>query len=279
MTGRRTRGERLADALAFAVLGGLALSMLLPFVWMLITALKDPAELAAYPPRFWPRQPSLDAFRRAWTAVPFARYFINSVVVALAITAGQVVTCSLAAYAFARLSFPGRDRLFWLYLATMMVPGQVVLIPNFALIVKLGWVDTFQALILPALFSAYGTFMLRQFFATLPRELEEAAIVDGCSLFGIWWRIVLPLSRPALATLATFTFMGSWNAFLWPLLVTNSPEMATLPLGLATFQSKFNTDWTLLMAGSLLVLAPVLAVYLYNQQFFVKGLARSGIKG
>ncbi len=215
----------------------------------------------------------------AWNAVPFGRFFINSIIVSLCITFGQVLTSSLAAYAFARLNFFFRDQLFLGYLATMMIPGTVTMIPVFILLKKLGWIDTYQALILPAMFSAYGTFMLRQFFLGIPKDLEESAFIDGATKFTIYLKIILPLSKPALATLTTFTFMGAWNDFMWPLIVTNSMEMKTLPVGLAAFQGLYTTNWTLLMAATVIVLIPVLMVYVFNQRYFVRGIVLSGLKG
>ncbi len=214
----------------------------------------------------------------AWNAVPFGMFFFNSIFVAVCVTFGQVFTCSLAAYAFARLKFPFRDKLFLGYLATMMIPGTVTMIPVFILLKNLGWIDTYQALILPRMFSAYGTFLLRQFFMSIPRDLEESAVIDGASKFKIYLNVIIPLSKPALATLTTFTFMWSWNDFMWPLIVTNSMNMKTLPVGLASFQGLYTTNWTLLMAASVIVLIPVLLVYIFNQRFFVKGIVLSGLK-
>ncbi len=215
----------------------------------------------------------------AWTAVPFGRFFINSIFVGICITFGQVFTSSLAAYAFARLKFKFRDHIFIGYLATLMIPYTVTMIPVFILLKTLGWIDTYQALILPGMFSAYGTFMLRQFFLSIPKDLEESAIIDGASRFTIYWHIILPLSKPALATLTTFVFMGAWNDFMWPLIVTNSMEMKTLPVGLAAFQGLYTTNWTLLMAATVIVLIPVLLVYVFNQRYFVEGIVLSGLKG
>jgi multiple sugar transport system permease protein len=214
----------------------------------------------------------------AWKAVPFPRFYMNSIIVAFCVTFGQVLTSSLAAFAFARLEFPGRDKIFLAYLATMMIPGQVTMIPVFILLKKLGWIDTYQALILPGLFSAYGTFLLRQFFLTIPKDLEDAAVIDGCGKIRIWWTIIIPLSKAALATLVTFIFMGTWNDFMWPLIVTNSMSMKTLPVGLASFQGLYTTDWTLLMAASMIVLIPVLVLYIFNQRFFTEGIVLSGLK-
>jgi len=237
----------------------------------------DPIKWKNYTDAWFLKQRVAD--RPSWYLAPFARFFINSLFIAVTVTLGQVFTSAMAAFAFARLHWPGRDKVFVSYLATMMVPGQVTMIPVFILIKKLQWVDTYQALILPAMFSAYGTFMLRQFFLSIPRSLEEAAIIDGASTWKIFISIILPLSKPALATLTTFTFMGSWNSFLWPLVVTNSLEMRTLPVGIAVFQSQFGTQWELLMAGAMITLVPVLIIYIFNQRFFVKGIALSGLKG
>lgn len=209
----------------------------------------------------------------------FVMFYLNSIIVAVAVTIGQLVTCSLAAYAFARLSFPGREQLFIGYLATMMVPGVVTLIPVFIILRGLGLIDTYWALILPALFSAYGTFLLRQFFMGIPLELEDAAYMDGCGKLGVLRHVVLPLSKPALATLATFTFIGSWNDFMGPLIFINSPERKTLPIGLASFQSLYSTEWTLLMAASVIVLIPVVAVFVLNQRFFTEGIQLTGLGG
>ena len=191
----------------------------------------------------------------------------------------QVVTCSLAGYGFARMRFPGKNILFMLYLAALMVPFQVIVIPEFILIKYLGWLDTFQALIVPGIFSAFGTFLLRQFFLTLPRSLEEAAIIDGCGLLGVLWRIVLPLSKPALSALVIFTFLWSWNDFLWPLVAIKSNEMQVLSLGLLTLQGQYSTNWPYLSAGAVMASLPMLIIYILLQKQFVQGIAMTGIKG
>ena len=280
---RRARVEFFKKMLSviFLSLGGVA--MVAPFVWMVATSLKEPGEVFSYDRPWWhdwvPTSFVWRNYVKAWQVVPFARFYLNSILVALATTVGQVLTSAMAGYAFARLRFPGRDKIFFGYLATLMIPGAVTMIPVFILLRYLGWIDTYKALILPGIFTAYGTFMLRQFFMTLPKELEDAATIDGCSYFGIFWRIILPLSKPALATLTTFTFMGSWMNFMWPLVVVNSQEKFTLPVGLAYFQSLHHTDWTLLMAGSMMMLAPILAVFIFNQRYFVEGIKLTGIKG
>jgi len=260
-----------------------AITMVAPFMWMISTSLKEAGAVFSYQKEWWtewiPTSFVWENYVKAWNVVPFARYYINSLFVASCITFGQVVTSAMAAYAFARLNFPGRDKLFFGYLATMMVPGAVTMIPVFVLLKNLGWIDTYKAMIIPSIFTAYGTFMLRQFFLTLPKDLEDAAKIDGCSYLGIFWRIILPLSKPALATLTTFTFMGSWMSFMWPLIVMNTQEKFTLPIGLAYFQSLHGTDWTLLMAGSLMMILPILLMFIFNQRFFVEGIKLSGIKG
>lgn len=260
-----------------------AVSMVAPFLWMLSTSLKSPGQVFSFSKHWWeewlPMSFVWQNYIKSWQVVPFARFYLNSIFVTAAVTLGQVATSAMAAYAFARLKFPGREKIFFGYLATMMVPGAVTMIPVFILLRKMGWIDSYKALILPGIFSAYGTFMLRQFFLTLPKELEDAAKIDGCSYLGIFWKIILPLSKPALATLTTFTFMGSWMTLMWPLIVINTQSKYTLPVGLAYFQSLHNTDWTLLMAASIMMIFPILVVFMFNQRFFVEGIKLTGIKG
>ncbi len=220
-----------------------------------------------------------DNFHKALSMVPFAWFFINSLLVATAVTLGQVTTSACAAYAFARLEFPGRNKIFLGYLATMMVPWTVVMIPTFVMMRAFGWIDTYWALTVPAMFSAYGTFMLRQFFLGIPKEYEEAAKIDGCGYFGIFWRVILPLSKPALATLALFTFIGSWNNLITPLVFIVSEEKMTLPLGLTLFQGMHDTDWGALMAGSLMMLIPMMVLFAIGQRFFTRGIRLTAGKG
>jgi multiple sugar transport system permease protein len=209
----------------------------------------------------------------------FTLFYLNSIYVAVLVTLAQVFTSSLAAYAFARLRFRGRDTLFLAYLGTLMVPGVVTMIPVFILLKNLALIDTYTALILPASFSAYGTFLLRQFFLSIPVELEDAAKIDGCGKWGVYWNVIMPLSKPALATLTTFTFLGNWNSFMWPLIVINSIEKKTLPVGLEAFRGLYQTEWTLLMAASMIAIVPVLLVFVFNQRFFVRGILLGGVKG
>ncbi len=271
--------ELILDIIVYCILSIVGITMIFPFLWMFSTSLKDLGQVFTTGINLIPNPVKWSNYVKAWTSIPFGRFYINSVFVAVTVTAGQVFTSSLAAYAFARLKFPGRDKLFFGYLATMMIPGTVTMIPVFVLMKTMGWLDTYKALILPGMFTAYGTFMLRQFFMTLPHDLEDAAKIDGCSLFGIYWRVILPLSKPALATLATFTFIWNWGNFIWPLVITNSEKMKTLPIGLSYFQDLHSTEWTLLMAASLIVLVPALVVFIFNQRFFTRGIALSGMKG
>ena len=273
--------------------------ILMPFLWMIATSLKEPGTVFEYPPRLFPQKLVWENYRRAWQVVPFGRGYVNSILISSSITFGQLLTCSLAAYAFARLRFPGRDKIFFLYLATLMIPYHVTMIPVFVLIRMLPeflntifhtnfWLsdlyigniyigkplglDSYFALIVPSCFSAYGTFLLRQFFMTIPEDLVDAAKIDGCSHFRIYSNIILPLSKPALATLATLTFMNAWKNYLWPLIVANNPKLMPLSVLLQWFQGLHATDWTLLMAGSILVLFPVAIVFILNQRFFIKGI-------
>jgi multiple sugar transport system permease protein len=225
------------------------------------------------------RQATLENFAETFAAVPFGRFYWNSLVVATATTALQILTASLAAFAFARLRFPGRDAIFLPYLATLMIPFQVTMIPNFILMRYLGWYNTYQALILPSAFSAFSTFLMRQYFRSLPLDLDEAARMDGASSWRIWAQIILPLSGPVVATLAIFNFQASWNDFLWPLVITNSLSMRTIPVGLSAFQGQYSTAWHLLMAGSVVALLPVLIIYIIGQNWFVRGIALTGMGG
>lgn len=347
------------DMIAYVLLSLFGVSMLIPFLWMISTSLKEAGAVFTFPPQWIPAQTSYymtegteriavrplgeagvnkvkikitagprrdemlviekpalikewrmkiiwDNYVRAWKAIPFGRGYINSLTITLCVTIGQVLTSSMAAYAFARLRFPLRDQLFMGYLSTMMIPGVVTLIPVFvifkvmpdmlnALFHTTFWttdlfvgkyyvgkpigIDSYFALIMPGLFSAYGTFMLRQFFMSIPEDLEDAAKIDGCSLFGIYLRIIVPLSKPALATLVTFTFMGQWKNFMWPLIVANSEEMMPLPVLLASFKGLYSTDWSLLMAGGIIVLIPMIVVFVAAQKYFVEGIQLGALKG
>lgn len=251
--------------------------MLLPFLVMLLVSLmpKEVILTRAYRLELVSLQNYFETFR----VVPFGRFYLNSVIVATSTTVLQILIASLAAFAFARLRFRGRDALFLLYLTTLMIPFQVTMIPNFVIIRYLAWYNTYQALILPSAFSVFSTFLMRQYFLTLPMDLDEAARMDGAGSWRIWAQIILPLSGPIVATLAIFNFQGSWNDFLWPLVITNTPSMRTIPVGLAAFQGQYNTEWHLLMAGSVVALLPVLILYIIGQNWFVRGITLSGMGG
>ena len=256
----------------------LAAVMVTPLAWMVLTSFQTPDEARRFPPVF-PSGIHWQNYTDAINAVPFGRFFLNSFLVTGATVLGNLVFCSLAGYAFARFRFFGRDVLFVLLLATLMIPFQVVMIPIFLIMRHLGLVDSLGALILPNLVTPFGIFLMRQFFRTLPIELEEAARIDGCSRLGTLVRIVLPLSGPALATLAVIAFLWNWNDFLWPLIVIQSEHNMTLQLGLSTFQGAHSTAWTLLMAGNVLAVLPMLVAFLLAQRQFVNSIASAGIKG
>jgi multiple sugar transport system permease protein len=251
--------------------------MLLPFLLMFVVSLLPNQAVLSH--RFTLGQFSLASYFETFSVVQFARYILNSTVVSIAVTVGQLFIASLAAFAFARLRFRGRQAIFLLYLTTLMIPEQVTLIPRFLIIRSLGWYDTLLALIVPGLFSALSTFLLRQYYRSIPIDLDEAARIDGASSLRIWWQIIVPLGWPVMAALTIFRFQAAWNDFLWPLVVTSSDSMRTIPIGLSYFVGQYGTSWNLLMAGSVLALLPVLAIYLLAQKSFVEGITMSGMGG
>lgn len=275
MTKRSTIVKNISEHIFIYVL---AFFTIAPFIWMILTSVKDMGEIYVYPPKWFPSVFHFDNYKKVFEAAPFGRYYFNSILVAVLVTLGQLITCSMAAYAFARLKFWGRNVLFFIFLGTMMIPYNVTMIPSFMVLYWLGWVDSYQALIVPGLASAFGVFLLRQFFLTIPKELEEAAVIDGASKLTILRKIIIPLSKPALATLAIFTFMGVFNDFIWALIVINSENMRTVQLGLAIFRDRYLTQWDLLMAGSVTAVLPILIVFFFAQKYFIKGITLSGIK-
>lgn len=289
-SGRRTRNlapHRRASrtwlpiggrALFYLVLLVLALTMLFPFFWTLSASLKGNDAVLATPPQLLPPTLEWSNYTAVAQSIDVGRLLANSLIVAISTTLLQLLTCSMAAYAFARMRFRGRTLLFLVYLGTLMVPSQVTITPLFIIMRLLSLTNSYAGLILPSVTSAFGVFLLRQFFLTLPRELEEAAFIDGATHWTVFWRISLPLARSSLAALAIFAFMGSWNNFLWPLLITTDPQLMTLPLGLSTLQGQYTTAWNQLMAGTVISIIPILLVYLLAQRQFVQGLALSGIK-
>lgn len=269
----------LPKALAYIFLSFGALLMVTPFLWMVGTSLKALHEVFVFPPTLFGERLRWENYLRISDRFPFFAFFLNSLRITLVVVVSQVMTSSTAGFVFARLRFRFRDPLFALYIATMMIPVHVTLIPNFILMRHYGLIDTHAALILPALVSAFGTFLMRQFFLTIPAALEDAAKIDGCTPFGVYIRIFFPLSKPAVATLSIFVFMGMWNQFLQPLIFINSKDNMTLPLGLAFTQGFYSTDWPVLMAGTVLSLLPVMIAFLLAQDFFIKGVTLSGLKG
>lgn len=265
--------------LVYVAMVALAILTLIPIVWMILTTFKSEAEIAAQPPTWLPRAWHPENFEKAWTFAPFGRYLLNSIVMVGGITLLQVVTSIFAAYAFARLHFKWRDGLFLGYLGTLMIPPQIIIVPQFILVRSLHLVDTYLGLIIPQAFTAFGVFLLRQFFVNIPKELEDSARIDGCSRLGTLWRIIVPLSGPAIATLIIFTFMFNWNNLLWPLVIANTNKTIPVVVGLLNFQGEHSTDWNLLMAAALITTIPVIIVFVVAQRCFVQGIALSGFGG
>ncbi|MBI5956819.1 MAG: carbohydrate ABC transporter permease [Chloroflexi bacterium] len=268
----------LRRALVYGVLLLAALAVLLPYLWMLSASLKPEEEIFTREIQLIPRTVNWDNYLQVWEKYPLARWLLNSIVVAAAETLSIVVTSVLAGYAFARLRFWGRDVLFYMFLGTIMIPAQVTLIPSFLIIKQFGWINTYQGLIMPHVAAAFGVFLMRQFFLSFPSELEDAARIDGCGWGRILVQIVLPLTLPAVSSLAIIAFTFSWNNFLWPLVVINSKEMLTIQLGLASLKGEV-IAWGLLMAATMISALPILVVYLSFQRYFVKGIAMTGLKG
>lgn len=256
-----------------------ALVMVMPFAWMLLGSVKDLGQLYRVPPNWIPDPFVFQNYANAWTSVPFDTGYINSTIITVTVVLANLLTCSMAAYAFARIEFPFRHVLFILFLATLMVPEQVTIIPLYIIIKNLGLIDTLMSLIIPyALFNAFGVFLLRQFIKGLPIDLEEAAIVDGANRWTIYWRIIMPLIRPALAAFGIFTFLFQWNNFFRPLIFLNSIENYTVPLAINFFRGQYATDFALLMAGSAISIVPVLIVYIIGQRHIIEGIATTGLK-
>ena len=280
----RTARRTLVHAIAYFLLLTLGLTYLLPFFWMLSTSLKPLGKIFAFPPQWIPNPPQwqnyVEAFSQYAPYVQWPRWLGNSVLISAATIAGAVVSNSLIAFGFARLRFPGRNFLFMILVSTMMLPFAVTMIPLYLIFVKINWVDTFRPLIVPSFFgSAFFTFMTRQFYLTIPMELDEAARMDGASSLRIWWHIIFPLSRPVAATTAIFTFMGTWNDFMWPLIIIDSPHNWTLQLGLMAFrQEMMQTHWNKMMAVAALMTLPCLVIFFAAQRYFIHGTAVTGIK-
>lgn len=269
----------LRRVLLYIVLILIAVIMVVPFLWMLSTSLKTQYDAVKIPPVWIPDPPRWENYVKLFTEQPMFQFMLNTIKIVFFVVLGQLFFSSLAAYSFARISFKGRNVVFFFYIATLMVPGQVTMIPTYLMFAKAGLTDNHLALILPAFFSAFGVFLLRQFFMSLPRELEEAAEIDGCNPFMTYWRIMLPLVVPAMLTLGGFTLMNTWNDYMGPLIYLSSPEKYTMTLGIAYFKGVYTTQWNLVMAGSIVSVVPILIAYLCAQKYFIEGIAFSGVKG
>jgi len=251
----------------------------IPFIWMILTSLKTLGESTQIPPKIFPSVPQWSNYKEAMDTLPYVKFYYNTIVYTIVTTIGQLVFCSMAGYAFARIDFPGKNIIFVLILSVLMVPGQIFIIPQFMIIKKLGLLNSISALILPSLFSAFGTYLMRQFFMGIPKELEEAAVLDGYNRFQILWKVMLPLVKPALTALAISTILYCWNSLMWPLIVNTSIDKMTLAAGLASLQGQHSTNYPVMMAGTVLAIWPMIVVFLIFQKQFVEGMAFTGTKG
>lgn len=279
---RSSTGDYTKRSFFYLILILYAVITAIPFVWSILTSFKSLPESSRAVPTGLPLHWTLAAWTGSYGVLAggsFPRWFLNSIIVAALVTLGNLFFDSLAGYAFARLRFPGRNLLFYLVLGTMMVPAAMTLLPIFVILVKMNWINSYQGLAVPFMVTAFGIFLMRQFFMSFPMELEEAARVDGLSVFGIYWRIALPLAKPALATLGILQFQGNWDSFLMPSFIASTENMYTLPVGLANYSFTYLTYWPQLMAGSMIVILPILVLYIFLQRYFIEGIARSGVKG
>ncbi|PLZ28356.1 carbohydrate ABC transporter permease [Fischerella thermalis] len=275
-----SRNSQVKNIGTYTILIAIAIVTLFPLFWLVSTALKSQTEnIFQSPPQLFPSQPTFENFVSVWQSNPFGQYLFNSTLVAVLTVGLNLLFCALAAYPLARLSFPGRDWIFIAIISTIMIPFQIVMIPLYILTVQLGLRNTYLGIIFPSLASAFGIFLLRQAFMSVPKEMEEAARMDGCSELGIWWHVMLPAVRPALVTLAIFVFIGSWSDFLWPLIVIQDESLYTLPLGVAKLAGTFSLDWRLVAAGSVISILPVMILFLFLQRYIVPTETGSGVKG
>ncbi len=270
---------RLKKCIVYTLLIVGLIITLAPFFWMLSTSLKTRAGIFTMPPQWIPDEPTLMHYGRLFDEVDFLRSFLNSTIVAISVTVLGLFFNSLAGYAFAKYRFPGRDRIFAILILSLMVPGQVTMMPVFLILRSVGLINTYLGLIITGTISVFGIFLVRQFVQTIPNDLIEAARIDGCSEFGIYLKVILPLCKPVLATLGIFTFMASWNEFLWPLIVMVREEMYTLPVALAALEGQYATDYGLVMAGAVVVVIPVIIVFLLAQKYIIEGISTTGLKG
>lgn len=275
---KNTNKSEYGRQLAYHVLlSALAFTLTVPFLWMLLTSIKPLSEVGL--DNWWPNSVQWANYLRVFEVIPFGRWYWNSILVAACVTVLQVLTSAMAAFSFSRLDWPGRDKVFLMYLGTMMLPGLVTMIPNYQIMIKLGLVDTYLGLIIPSAFSAGGTFLLRQFMMTIPRSLDEAAIIDGASQWQLFWDVIMPLTRPGLVTLTIFTFMGAYGSFFWPLVMLKTASRYTLPIGILFFDSEQGQETSLLMAAVTMAVVPMLIVFVLLQKQLVKGIQLGGVKG
>lgn len=271
--------QRVMKIFIYTILTGISVIMLIPFAWMLISSFKLNKDVFTYPIEWWPKVVTFDNYVRIWQEIPLLQYFLNTTKLTVIITLMQVVTSTFAAYAFAKLEFPGKNVLFLAYICTIAMPWQSYMIPQFMVIKRLGLVDTHLALIILQSFTAFGVFLIRQFYMEIPTEICEAARIDGMSEYGIYAKIMLPLSKPVIATLTIFSFTTVWNDFMGPLIYINSDKLKTIQLGLRSFITEYSSEYSLIMAGSIVALIPILIIFASLQQFFVEGIATTGVKG
>ena len=276
---KKSTSAIVRKVLLYVLLIIIGIIMVVPFLWMISTSLKEQYDTVKIPPVWIPNPPRWQNYVDLFTQQPMLQFMLNTIKIVFFVVLGQLFFSSLAAYSFARIKFKGRTVMFFFYIATLMVPGQVTMIPTYLMFAKVGLVDNHIVLILPAFFSAFGVFLLRQFFMSLPKELEEAAEIDGCNPFTTYYRIMLPLIGPAMLTLGVFTLMNTWNDYMGPLIYLTTPEKYTMTLGIAYFKGVYTTQWNLVMAGSVLSVIPILVAYLCAQKYFVEGIAFSGVKG
>lgn len=273
---KRTEFKHYFYLLLLAVLASAAI---IPLYWMVVTALQQPTLTVTFPPEWFPSNPTWFNFKRFLERPYVWRWTLNSLIVAITVTGAQLLVCVMAGYSFAKKQFPGKDLFFWMYVGSMMVPGQVTLVPLYITMSKLGFINSYYGLILPAIAGPFGVFLMKQFMSSLPTELIEAAKIDGCSEWSTFTRIILPLSKPGLAVLGIFTFVGQWNEFVWPLIITNSAAMRTLPIGLTLLQEEVPMQYGLLMAGATFAAVPMLVIFFSFQRYFLKGVTVGALKG
>ncbi|WP_304502211.1 carbohydrate ABC transporter permease [Brachybacterium sp. FME24] len=279
VTRKPTGGRRGNNIGAHIILSIGGFIMVFPFLWQILMSLSSTAEVTSVPPTLWPSELRFDNFLEVFRQIPFLDQFWVSVQVAVATVVGQIVLCSLAGYAFARMRFAASAIIFAVMLSILMIPNQAYIIPQYQIIQSLGWLDTVQGIVIPTIFSAFGTFLMRQFFVNLPKELEEAARLDGANSFQIFWKVMLPLARPSIGALAIVTILAAWNNLLWPLVVTSRAEDRPLSVGIASLNGQYVIDYPVMMAASLMAMAPILILFIIMQRQVMEGLAHSGLKG